>query len=158
MNNLYQQALTAMPVEDVEFILSQLPAPVLKEPEPPSQDQEVEHGTDVDEETRRRRRFDREWPEIGTELWAEYFGVRYTADVFPANKKLKSGKQIRITSGPALGTVCDSFSEAMIIATEEQRQKQFLGRKGTSNGWLFWEWPGKPDNIAGASAEEPDEE
>jgi hypothetical protein len=32
----------------------------------------------------------------------------------------------------------------MIAATEQQRADQSLGRKGVSNGWMFWQWDGKP--------------
>jgi hypothetical protein len=164
MENPHQQALAAMPVGDVEFILSLLPpedgaaAPGGDIEEKSEAGPSSDDNPDGDDDTRRRRRVEREWPEIGTELFAEYFGVRYTADVFPANKKLKSGKQIRVTSGPALGTVCDSFSEAMLAATEEQRKTHFLGRKGVSNGWLFWQWQGKPENIGDGSSDDSDED
>lgn len=100
--------------------------------------------TEDDEESRRRRHIDREWPDVGTILSSEYYGATYTAEVITAAKRLKSGKQIRITSGPAQGMTCDSFSEAMLCATEIQRNEQSLGRKGTSNGWAFWQWNGKP--------------
>lgn len=83
------------------------------------------------------------WPEVGSELTAEYFGVSYRAVIITARKKLKSGRQIRIESGPASGTVCDSLSDAMIKATHKQRQDGHLRRKGVSNGWDFWQWAGK---------------
>lgn len=158
MNEQYQQALTAMPVEDVAFILSQLPskntAAVGAPKDVAPQQFEVadtagDGTTDSDDDSRRRRHIEREWPEIGTELWADYYGVYYTADVFPANKRLKSGKQIRITSGPALGTVCDSFSEAMIAATEKQRADQGLARKGVSNGKVVLELAGQAGGERG---------
>ena len=151
MEHLYQQALAAMPVEDVEFILSQIGAGV-----PPTA--QTNSGNDAatgmltsddEDENRRRRHIEREWPDIGTILSSEYYGTTYTAEIIPATKRLKSGKQIRLTSDLAQGIVCDSFSEAMLCATEIQRNEQSLGRKGTSNGWVFWDWPGKPENIAG---------
>ena len=164
MTEQYQQALAAMPVGDVEFILSQL------QPESKTatatmlnsvagqkiENEDVAGGDDQDgdEDIRRRRHIEREWPDVGTVLSSEYFGATYTAEIIPASKKLKSGKQIRITSGPTQGTVCDSFSEAMVVATEIQRNEQSLGRKGASNGWVFWDWPGKPENIVGDDQEE----
>jgi len=92
---------------------------------------------------RQRKRQHHDWPEVGAELTAEYCDVTYRASVIPARKKLLSGRQLKITSGPAAGTVCDSLSEAMIVATEDQRQKQGLRRKGVANGWDFWQWVGK---------------
>ena len=149
MKNLHQQALAAMAVEDVSYILSQLR---LMEPQAVSNTATAADpgaGLAEDDEGRRRRRIEREWPNTGTILSSDYYGTAYAAEIIPAMKKLKSGKQIRITSGPAQGIVCDSFSEAMLCATEIQRNEQNLGRKGTSNGWLFWDWSGKPENIAG---------
>ena len=155
MENLHQQTLAAMPVEDVAYILSQLPA---TDPMPAqSMVTTTDSGSnqiDDDEESRRRRHIAREWPEAGVILSSEYYGVTYTAEIIPAMKKLKSGRQIRINSGPAQGMICDSFSEAMITATEKQRTDQNLARKGVSNGWLFWNWPGKPENIAGDDADD----
>lgn len=148
MNHDYQQALASMSVEDVSCILSLL--------SPPSSSVASSNSAagivvqqDEDEDGRRRRRIERDWPEMGTILTADYFGTTYTAEIIPATKRLKSGKQIRIESGPAKGAVCDSFSEAMIEATEAQRTVQNLGRKGVSNGWVFWQWDGKPSNING---------
>ena len=143
MENLYQQTLAAMPVEDVSFILSQLPQSDAVVAEPVAGASGTEQLED-DDESRRRRHIDRVWPDTGTILSADYYGAAYTAEIIPAAKRLKSGKQIRITSGAAQDTVCDSFSEAMIAATEQQRTDQNLGRKGVSNGWMFWQWDGKP--------------
>lgn len=152
MNQHYQQALAAMSAEDVGFILSLLPTVE------PTQGNAgiVPDSNDDNDESRRRRHIDREWPEVGAILTAEYFGEEYRAEVIPATKKLKSGRQIRLDSGPARGTVCDSFSEAMLTATEHQRNEQNLGRKGTSNGWVFWNWDGKPANTAGDGEDAPD--
>jgi len=63
--------------------------------------------------------------------------------VIPAKKKLLSGRQLRIDSGPAEGEICDSLSAAMILATEAQRRKMNLRRNGVANGWDFWQWDGK---------------
>jgi len=81
-----------------------------------------------------------EWPNVGATLTAEYYGVVYTATVIEATKRLKSGKQVKITSGPAVGIICDSLSDAMLKATEKQREASNLRRKGVSNGWDFWQW------------------
>lgn len=154
MENLYQQTLAAMPVEDVSFILSQIGQPDILDTQPVSGHDVVGTGqNEDDEETRRRRRIEREWPDTDTILSADYYGATYTAEIIPAAKRLKSGKQIRITSGPAQGVVCDSFSEAMITATEQQRADQNLGRKGVSNGWMFWQWDGKPPEYNEARPE-----
>ena len=84
-----------------------------------------------------------DWPLAGAVLTAEYYGQQYRAVVIPAQKKLLSGRQLRIESGPATGEICDSLSAAMIAATEAQRQKMKLHRKGVANGWDFWQWEGK---------------
>jgi len=85
------------------------------------------------------------WPEFGTVIEANYFGTHYTAEIIPAqpDRKLQSGRLIRITSGPAAGTEHASMSGAMEAATEQQRNDQGLGRKGCLSGWDFWKWPGK---------------
>jgi hypothetical protein len=77
------------------------------------------------------------WPEVGTVLEAEYQGQHYTAEVIGA-PRYKSGRALRITSGPAEGEVSSSFSGAMMVATEAQREAAGLGRKGISSGWEFW--------------------
>jgi hypothetical protein len=159
MNDQYPQALAAMPVGDIEYILSRLRKTDDSAVQTNSIDDDAGSGqAEEDEENRRRRHIEREWPEAGVILTSEYYGAAYAAEVIPAAKKLKSGRQIRITSGPARGVVCDSFSEAMIAATEKQRADQNLARKGVSNGWLFWDWPGKPECIAGGSADDRDED
>ena len=53
-------------------------------------------------------------------------------------RRFKSGRALRLLSGPAAGQVHHSLSGAMLAATESQRQEQGLGRKGVSNGWTFW--------------------
>ena len=164
MTIAFKNALAELWPEEVDFILSQLPpveAPGKADNESSADTADVltdGFEVDPDAENHRRRRIEREWPDAGAILRAEYYGTVYTAEVVLAAKKLKSGKQIRLTAGPAQGVVCDSFSEAMIAATEQQRADQNLGRKGVSNGWLFWIWDGKPENIAGDSTNEADEE
>ncbi len=44
-----------------------------------------------------------------------------------------------LTGGPAQGEVSSSFSGAMMVATEAQREAAGLGRKGISSGWDFWQ-------------------
>jgi len=88
---------------------------------------------------KKRKRCSRKhaWPEPGTILEADYFGTRYEAEVIQEGR-FKSGKALRILSGPAAGQVYHSLSGAMLAATENQRQEQGLGRRGVSNGWTFW--------------------
>ncbi len=163
MTIAFRNALAELRPEEVDFILSQLPPvePGSTAENEPAADPADSDGFEVDpeSESHRRRRIEREWPDVGAILRAEYYGTAYTAEIVSASKKLKSGKQIRLTSGPAQSVVCDSFSEAMIAATDRQRTDQNLGRKGVSNGWLFWEWDGKPENIAcNGAAYDADEE
>lgn len=87
---------------------------------------------------RTRRAVAHEWPPVGTVLTATYFGTVYRAEVVDAKKRLKSGRQLRLLDGPSKGRRFDSLSKAMLVATARQRREQKLGRKGASNGWLFW--------------------
>lgn len=87
---------------------------------------------------RKRLYVEREWPAIGTILSGTYYGVVYRAEVIPANKRLKSGKQLRILDGPAKGKRVDSFTKALLVATARQRREGKLGRSGATNGWSFW--------------------
>ena len=86
---------------------------------------------------RKRRHVERQWPETGTILQADYQGVHYEAEVIPA-PQYKSGKAIKILTGNAAGQVSHSMSGAMLVATESQRKQQGLGRRGLANGWSFW--------------------
>lgn len=151
MNIIFKQALAELRPDEVRFILANQPQAeavqsFITEEQVALQ---MNSNDDQDAENRRRRHIEREWPEIGTILTAEYYGARYTAEIVSATKRLKSGRQIRITSGPAATILCDSFSEAMLTATEAQRTQQNLARKGVSDGWVFWQWDGKPDDIDG---------
>ncbi len=86
---------------------------------------------------RKRRHIERQWPETGTILEADYHGTHYDAEVIPA-PQYKSGKAIKILTGNAAGQVSHSFSGSMLVATESQRKQQGLGRRGLANGWSFW--------------------
>jgi len=86
---------------------------------------------------RKRRHLERHWPETGAILEADYEGTHYEAEVIPA-PQYKSGKALRILTGNAAGQVSHSMSGAMFVATESQRKRQGLGRKGLANGWAFW--------------------
>lgn len=104
-------------------------------------------GDATDEPQKRARQaVAHEWPVVGTKLSATYFGETYTAEIVSARKKLKSGRQVRLLDGPSKGRICDSLSEAMLLATARQRRQQKLGRKGTANGWRFWCWTGKAES------------
>ncbi len=92
---------------------------------------------DEPEKPRKRRTVKHTWPEVGTILRAEYEGVHYEAEVI-ASSKYKSGKAVKILSGPAAGKVKSSMSGAMKLATKRQREDNNLGSKGVSNGWEFW--------------------
>ncbi len=90
------------------------------------------------EPKRKRRTIKREWPEVSTILEADYEGVHYEAEVIAA-PRYKSGRALKILTGPAAGTVHHSMTGAMLVATEAQREENELGRKGVANGWDFWE-------------------
>lgn len=87
---------------------------------------------------RKRRHVKHEWPEVGTILEADYHSVHYEAEVIAA-PRYRSGKAVRILTGPGAGRTCRSLSGAMLKATEAQRKEQGLGKKGVANGWDFWE-------------------
>ena len=86
----------------------------------------------------KRSKVKHEWPEVGAIVEADYKGLHYEAKVV-SMPRLKSGKGLKILTGPAAGTVCKSMSRAMLEATKKQREQQDLGRSGVSNGWDFWE-------------------
>jgi hypothetical protein len=86
---------------------------------------------------RKRRTIERDWPEVGTMLEADYEGVHYEAEVIAA-PRYRSGRALKILSGPAAGTISHSMTGAMLKATEVQRQQNGLGRKDVANGWSFW--------------------
>jgi len=86
---------------------------------------------------RKRRTIQREWPAVGTILEADYEGVHYEAEVITA-PRYKSGRALKILTGPAAGTIFHSMTGAMLAATKVQRHENDLGRKGVANGWDFW--------------------
>lgn len=102
----------------------------------PSQEESPEKK-DSDEKKGKRRNVKHEWPEVGAILEADYKGEHYEAEVISIPRP-KTGKGLKILTGPAKGTVCKSMSRAMLEATEQQREEQDLGRSGVSNGWDFW--------------------
>ena len=89
-------------------------------------------------EKRTRKRVQHQWPEIGEIFEADYQGQHYEAEVIAA-PKLKSGKALKLLTGPAAGQVHNSLSKAMLMATEAQREAEGLGRSGVANGWDFWQ-------------------
>ena len=86
---------------------------------------------------RSRRTVKHQWPEIGQILQTDYQGAHYQAEVVAA-RRYKSGRALKILTGPAEGAVCHSMTGAMLKATEAQRQENNLNRKGLANGWSFW--------------------
>jgi len=97
------------------------------------------HQNSASQSKKRRTRRARKhaWPPVGATLEADYHGTRYEAEVVEA-RRYKSGRAVKVLTGPAAGKVFSSLSGAMIAATETQRQEQGLGHKGVSNGWGFW--------------------
>ena len=118
-------------------------ADIVSEPSATGAAAAVSADADGDNTGRTRQYQSHDWPEIGAVLTAEYYGRTYRARVIPAGKKLLSGRQLCIESGPAAGVICDSLSAAMLAATEKQRKDDGLRRKGVANGWDFWSWDGK---------------
>lgn len=148
MNMEMRKAARQMRREDVDYMRQKLlhktgPKNRLKNPSEKAPENPSAEASNNDAAERTRQYVKRDWPETGTMLYADYYGTRYEAVVVEANKKLKSGRQIKLLSGTVSGHLCDSFSEAMLLATESQRRKQGLRRKGVSNGWDFWQWTGK---------------
>jgi hypothetical protein len=79
------------------------------------------------------------WWLPGTELVGRIGNEVFTAQVIE-NPAVKSGRSLRITSGPAQGRVCLTPTRAAIEATEAYRQAYNLGRGGgVTNGWVFWQ-------------------
>lgn len=149
------EAASTLTAEDINYVKGRVgkPAKVRSERPPGPAPQPVQEREPLRKAKPRgsadkrgkRSHIKHEWPEVGTILAADYFGTHYTAEVIPAppNRKLKSGKIVRITSGPAAGSEHISMSGAMEAATQQQRDQQGLGRKGCLSGWDFWRWEGK---------------
>ena len=80
-----------------------------------------------------------EWWPIGTELVGEVGSQIVSAEVIE-NPQVKSGRSIRILSGPATDEVCLTPTRAALRATEDYREAHNLGRSGgVTNGWTFWQ-------------------
>jgi hypothetical protein len=134
------EAAAGLTVEDVRWLEENGMLPDVQEvaiPSPADPAQQVAVAPARRAGQRRRRRPRHEWPDIGTILEADYLGQHYEAEVIAAARN-KSGKAIRILSGPAAGNVCRSPSGAMLQATQAQRTAHDLGRTGVANGWEFW--------------------
>lgn len=79
-----------------------------------------------------------EWWPIGTQLTGSMGPETFTAEVVE-NARVKSGRGVLITSGPAQGKICNTPTRAALEATEAYRQANGLGRGGgVTNGWTFW--------------------
>ena len=107
-----------------------------------------QEATSPAKKTRKRHTAAHQWPEAGTVLVAEYCGEHYEAEVVEA-RRYKSGRALKILTGPTAGKVSSSYSGAMLLATEAQRQENGLGRKGVANGWAFWRAKGGGDGQTG---------
>lgn len=80
-----------------------------------------------------------EWWPIGTEVVGQIGSEFFTAEVVE-NPSVKSGRSLKLTSGPAQGRICITPTRAAIEATEDYRQANNLGRGGgVTNGWTFWQ-------------------
>ena len=78
------------------------------------------------------------WP-LGTEVIGQIGAEFFTATVVE-NPAVKSGRSLKITSGPAQGRICITPTRAAMEATEDFRQAHNLGRGGgVTNGWVFWQ-------------------
>jgi hypothetical protein len=141
------EAVATLTLSDLEYIRARADQAPAQDGKSYAKPAPVESAQESRHQRRKRRHVPHVWPEVGTELTAEYFGTTYRAVIVKARKRLKSGKQIRILTGPAKGKISDSMSEAMVRATAAQRKRDGLRRKGAANGWDFWQWDGK----AGAS-------
>jgi len=77
------------------------------------------------------------WP-LGTELIGQ-IGTEFFTAIVVENKSVKSGRSLKIISGPAQGRICITPTRAAMEATEAYRQAHNVGRGGgVTNGWLFW--------------------
>jgi hypothetical protein len=76
---------------------------------------------------------------VGTEVVGQIGSEFFTAEVVE-NLSVKSGRSLKLTSGPAQGKVCITPTRAALEATEDYRQAHNLGRGGgVTNGWTFWQ-------------------
>lgn len=80
-----------------------------------------------------------EWWPVGTEVVGQIGSEFFTAEVVE-NRAVKSGRSLKLTSGPAQGRTCITPTRAALEATEDYRQARNLGRGGgVTNGWTFWQ-------------------
>jgi len=80
-----------------------------------------------------------EWWPLGTELIGQIGSEFFTA-VVVENASVKSGRSLKLTSGPAQGKICITPTRAAMEATEAYRQAHNVGRGGgVTNGWQFWQ-------------------
>lgn len=78
------------------------------------------------------------WP-LGTEVVGQ-IGTEFFTAIVVENASVKSGRSLKIASGPAQGKVCITPTRAAMEATEAYRQAHNLGRGGgVTNGWSFWQ-------------------
>ena len=78
------------------------------------------------------------WP-VGTEVVGQVGSEFFTAEVVE-NPSVKSGRSLKLTSGPAQGRICITPTRAALESTEDYRQANNLGRGGgVTNGWTFWQ-------------------
>ena len=139
------QAAAALTVDDFRYLKAH---GIIPEPEPAdthvntqcsANTQVNAHQEQASKPTprKKRRQIEHPWPDIGEILEADYHGVRYEAEVI-SMPRLRSGRAMRILTGPAAGITCRSMTGAMLKATEEQRSEMKIGRNGVPNGWNFW--------------------
>jgi len=106
-----------------------------------SQEAGSQEGSPQRKKKRKRCSIKHTWPEPGTILEADYHGEHYEAEVMEA-RRYKSGRALKVLTGPAAGRIFSSMSGAMLAATQRQREEHGLGKKGVSNGWRFWKSKG----------------
>jgi len=135
------EAAARLEPEDLEFLEEHDMLPEQDDEQDAPRDsregESTEESRDGADEEDSRKSVDHEWPDAGAVLEADYKGRHYEAEVI-SMPRYKSGKAIRILTGPAAGEVERSMSGAMMTATEKQREENDLGRSGVSNGWTFW--------------------
>ncbi len=139
------EALASMTVDDFRYLqehgMIDVPA---DSSSPDTQVTATQTPATTEPRKRKRRTVKHDWPAVGTILEADYEGQHYGVAVVAAPQH-KTGKGLKIVTGPAAGVICRSPTGAMLKATEAQRNEQGLGRKGVANGWAFWQGEGGDD-------------
>ena len=155
------EVANTLTAEDLDFVrrnaapgsarTAKEPAPAIEDPLQPAYDSQSTGSMSQGERERLRTRDSKvsteclgnerakhEWWPVGTELFGRIGAETFTAQVVE-NPRIKSGRSILITSGPAQSSVCKTPSRAAIEATEAYRHEKNLGRGGgVTNGWQFW--------------------